>query len=168
MKGLLLLLFFPIASFAQTIHFEDEKILYKGSVSVPGMSANEVAARFGPAIAALMNRETVSTHFLPGENTLVAKDAIALTTPFHLIRKVHFTLRLTAKEAGYTYCIDSVAVTERRRGSKPKIKSAKELLEGMEETGASGTANERLLNEIDLRFQKLLTLLASAMRELGK
>lgn len=168
MKWLLLLLYFPYASFAQTIHFEKDEILYKGSVSLPGVPASEVAARFEPAIAASMEGEIVGIQFPPGENTLVAEGAIALTTPFHIIRKVHFTLRLTANEAGYTYRVDSVAVTERRRGSKLKITSAKELLEGMEDTGVSGTANERLLNEIDLRLQKLLTVLASAMQEAKK
>lgn len=168
MKWLLFLFCLPVAAFAQTIHFDDENIVYENVVPVPGLLANQIFSRLQSALLLTLEKSDAHIAAYPNRNTVEAKSAIDLNAPFHIIRKVHFTISATAKEAGYTYRIDSVYVTERRRGSSQKTKTAEDLLEGMEATGADGTTNERLLNEIDMRFQKILVLLEKGIREQKK
>jgi hypothetical protein len=163
MKKFFFFLFLPLFSFGQTIHFDDENIIYKGKVNAPGMQSGEVYARLEQAINGFLEKKDLTVETFPSGQRLQASGAIRLNSPYHIIRKVRFNLQLTAADEGYTYQLDSVYLEERRRSRKATTKNAEELLESMEETGAGGTAAERLLNEIDMRFQKLIALTASAV-----
>jgi len=56
-----------------------------------------------------------------------------------------------------------VSFTEQKRGEKPSTKSSKEVVDNMGEQGAIVGETEKLLNEVDMRFQKLLALLRSGI-----
>ena len=159
MKYLFLLLLLPLLSPAQTIHFKKKEIIYKGIESASGLSATEVAGRLPNAVAMAADKSDARMEILSTGNPLTWKGTIKLNMPYHIVRTLHFTLQLTPKEGGYDYRIDSVSVIDRRRGDSVEVSSAEELLEGIEDTGPEAIEAERLLNEIDMRFQKLLVLL---------
>jgi hypothetical protein len=164
MKWLIFLLCLPVVPFAQTIHFDDENIVYEGTEMVPGVKGKAILSQLPSAIAAAQEKKTAKTEVVAGKNKVVSTGEMKLKSPFPIIRKVHYRLAVSPNEDGYSYHIDSVYVTEKRRGGKTETKNAEELLEGMEETGNVAIETEKVLNEIDMHFQKLLALLARRMR----
>ncbi len=164
MKYLFLYLLLPLFSLGQTIHADKDKIIYAGSVSLSGEPATAVLPRLQTALQNAFEKCGASGEIQAAHEAVVSVGGMELTTPYHLIRTLHFTLQVTPKEGGYDYRIDSVSVSERRRGGKAKIKSSKELLEGIEDTGNVAIEAERLLNEADMRFQKLLAILETQIK----
>jgi hypothetical protein len=84
-----------------------------------------------------------------------------LETPYNIIRTVTYSISVKAMKNGYSYLIDSVFFSEKVRGEKTVIKPSEEVLENMGETGPIVGRTEKILNETDMRFQKLLALLRS-------
>lgn len=154
---------FPLHLIAQMIHFDGDEIQYNGSVSVPGVSVKEVQLRLHQALPEIVSSKERKEEPVINKDKLTVPCKITLSTPFHLSRQVHFTMQVTAKEGAYTYNIDKVYLTEKRRGGEAKKTSSEDLLKGMEETGNAGAEREKLLNEIDMRFQKLLAQLEAAV-----
>ena len=154
----------PFVSLAQTIHFDHKNIVYKGAVATPGIQDGALLSRLQEAVAAVHNDKRTKAEITSSHHNIVAVGETKLNSPFHILRKVHYTLKLHPAESGYAYHIDSVSVSEKRRGGKPETKHAKELLKGIEDTGTVAIETEKLLNEIDMRFQKLLALLAKRMK----
>lgn len=97
------------------------------------------------------------------EKGVKARGALKLTTPHHLIRILQYTIELTEKDSGYTYRIDSVSLLERVRGEKAKVRTSKELLEALSESGKGAIEAEQLLNEIDMRLQQILAVLRTRL-----
>jgi hypothetical protein len=164
MKWLIFLLCLPVVPFAQTIHFDDKNIVYKGTEMLPDIKEKTILSQLPSALAAAQEKKTANTEVVAGKDKVVSTGEMKLKSPFPIIRKVHYTLAVSPNEDGYSYQIDSVYVTEKRRGGKTETKNAEELLEGMEETGMVAIETEKVLNEIDMRFQKLLVLLARQMK----
>lgn len=164
MKNLFILLFFPFASLAQTIHTEDDRISYKGTIVLAGKSPSSAFSWLHQAVQTAAQKSKTKSDIQTTDNKLTVQGEMKLNTPFHLVRTLQFTLQVTPAAGGYEYRLDSVFVAEKRRGGSTKVKRSKELLEGMEETGTVAIATERLLNEIDLRLQKFLTMMESAAK----
>jgi hypothetical protein len=164
MKLLLFGLLLPLLSAGQTIHFEEDKIVYKGSVNLALSTKDAILERLQTALPAVSKKSIDSLRFHKTDSGLQAFAQIKLKTPYHLIRRVNFAFQLTPREGGYDYQVDSVSLIDGRRGWKQTTKPAAELLEGLEETGLAEIETEILLNEIDLRIQKVLKILENQMR----
>lgn len=164
MKSFFILLFLPFISFSQTIHRDDDDILYKGNVNIVGLAMPELTARLQNALQIASDESNASMSSQLASNEIVSAGEIKLNSTYHVKLTLLFNLRITPSENGYQYRIDSVKVREMKRYSRTTIKPSKELLEGIEETGLTAIEAERLLNEIDLRLQKLLTILEREAR----
>ena len=164
MKLLLFGLLLPLLSAGQTIHFEEDKIVYKGSVNLALLTKDAILERLQNALPVTSKKSTDSLRFHKTDSSLQAFAQIKLKTPYHLIRRVNFALQLMPRQGAYDYKVDSVSLIDGRRGWKQTTKPAAELLEGLEETGIAEIETEMLLNEIDLRIQKVLKVLENQMR----
>ena len=165
MKLFVLLLLLPVFSFSQTIHRDGKKILYTGDVSLMAHSSKDVLSMLNNAVHKLVKKEKRNGGPLTIGDTLSARGEMDLKMVQSLGRKLHYTIRLAAKEDGYAYTVDSVYVTERKFGEKEKTKKDKELLADMEISGPVSESSEKLLNEIDMNVQKLLVMLEKEMKK---
>ncbi|HEV8283442.1 MAG TPA: hypothetical protein VGQ09_03990 [Chitinophagaceae bacterium] len=161
MKVFFALLVLPLFSASQTVHVKDGSILYEGKEKVTGVSASEIYNRIQHILPSLIDDYQIEKQ---SANAVRARGELNLKTPFNIIRTVHYSMELRAVENGYEYLIDSVSFTERKRGEKPSTKSSKEVLDNMSEQGAIVGETERLLNETDMRFQKLLAVLRTRVK----
>ena len=161
MKMLLLYLLLPFVSMGQTVHIKDEKIVYesKEKLSLP---AHEIFNRIQQAVPKIIDSYMLEEQ---SENSIKARGELKLKTPHHLIRTVAYSIKINSTEKGYEYVIDSVIFKEQERGEKPIIKPSRDVLDDMDETGKIVGDTEKILNETDMRFQKLLALLKKEMRE---
>ena len=161
-RSLLFFLLLPFFSAAQTVHVEDNRIVYKGAVKIEATSQADVYARAKMAIASHVNRNEI------GENdkkeTIVSEGMIRLKSPYHLIKTLHYIIELSAGDGNYRYHIDSVYMKQKERGGSTEKISSEELLKGMESTGLVALATEKQLNEIDMNFQKLISLIEADMK----
>jgi hypothetical protein len=162
MKILFFLLLIPFYSQAQTIHVKDERIVYEGEVKMTGVAPSAIAEKMKKALPEIIQSYRVDQE---GANSLRARGEFELTTPYHLIRTVKYTIDLKATDKGYQYKIDSVSFVEQERGKKATTRSSKDVLKDMGETGAIVGVTEKILNETDMKFQKMLAVLKY---ELGK
>ena len=162
MKSLLFFLLLPFFGAAQTVHVEDNRIVYKGAVKLEGTSQADVYARAKKAIASHVNKNEI------GENhkkeTIVSDGMIRLKSPYHLIKTLHYIFELTAGDGEYRYRIDSVSLKQKERGGSTEKISSEELLKGMESTGLVAATTERQLDEIDMNFQKLISLIEADIK----
>ncbi len=101
----------------------------------------------------------------PGEDSLELHGRMRLNTPYPLVRYVNYRFRLTPLDNGYKYVIDSVFYTEQERGRPIDIVPGEEMVERMGETGAIVGDTEKILNETDMRFQKLIAVLRAEMKK---
>ena len=163
MKVLLIALLLPVLSAGQTIHFEKKDILYKGNVKTAGTTATDLSANLSNAVQIAAKETKAKIDQQAGGQMLVAQGMVRMNAPFRIIRNVHFTLTLHPQGSGYDYRIDSVYITEKRRAGRETTRSSKELLEGIEDTGLKAIETERLLNEIDMRLQKVLAIIKRQM-----
>ena len=165
-KYILFLLLVPAVTGGQTAHVEEEKIVYKGTVKLDALDKEKMFERAKNALLSNVkgSRETI----LAEDNEkgmITAKGSIKLASPYHKIRSVEYVFELSAENGKYKYRIDSVYIKERERGGKTKKTSSGELLKGMDVSGESSAITEKLLNEIDMNFQKLLDLINADMKK---
>ena len=160
MKFFFALFLLPLFSASQTVHVKDGSILYEGKEKVAGVSASEISKKIQNILPSLVDNYKIDKQ---SANAVRARGELSLKTPFNIIRTVHYSVELRAIENGYEYLIDSVSFTEQKRGEKSSTKSSKEVLDNMGEQGAVVGETEKLLNEADMRFQKLLALVRSGI-----
>src|SRR5437773_7227379 len=97
MKFLLIILLIPILAFGQTVHVENDQVIYKGMVKADGLNQEELFAR---AKKALLNNVTKEEEALINEeekNKISAIGSIKLKSPYHLIKTVEYQIQLTVK-----------------------------------------------------------------------
>jgi hypothetical protein len=157
-------LLFPLCVSAQTVHVDDKEIEYKNEVKVKGLTTAEIFSRAKQAVESLVNK-TGDLKIDEDEKELKVDGVMRLSTPYPIIRKVNYELKISAKENGYEYKIDEVSLYERHRGYDAHTISSKDLLDQMEESGKPAIEAEKILNAIDLNLQKLLTLLHNRITE---
>ena len=156
MKLLFAVLFLPLFSVSQTVHVKDGEILYEGKEKVEGVSPSQIHERIQHILPSLVTDYRVEKQ---SWEMIRVRGKLKLETPYTIIRTVDYSLELRAIENGFQYLIDSVSFTEQTRGEKPETKSSKEILKNMSEQGEIVGETERLLNETDMRFQRVLAML---------
>jgi hypothetical protein len=156
MKILILLLALPLGSIGQTVHVKYERIVYEGKEKINSSSASEIFKRIHQTVPSLVSSYQVTEQ---SSNTIKADGKFKLNSDYNIVRTVSYNIQLKATEGGYSYVIDSVKFTERNRGEKETTKSSQEILKNMDEAGKIVGDTEKILNETDLRIQKLLELL---------
>ena len=100
-----------------------------------------------------------------GKGMISATGSIKLVSPYHIIKTVDYIFELSVDDGKYEYRIDSVYVKEVERGGKAAKISSEELLKAMNVNGPASSTAEEQLNEIDMKFQRLIALFKSDMRK---
>jgi hypothetical protein len=156
----------PVLSFGQTVHVEDGKIDYKGKEQVAKLTREELYQRAKAALLEIVKPEKGQLFKDNAENGEVAAiGEIRLHSPYSIIRKLQYTIKLTAKDEGYKYHIDSVFIIEHERGGNTVSTPSEELVKKMEVSGPTAIKTEKQLNEIDMDLQKLLALIRADMEK---
>ncbi len=165
---ILILFLAPMAACGQTVHIDEDRIVYKGTVVVNNASQADLYQRARDA----MQNVSVGKAEIIDENKdkgkITAKGKLRLVTPYHLIRTVEYVIELTVEEGQYTYRIDSVYLKQAERGAKTTRLPSEKLVKGVEATGAESVESEKELNEIDMNFQKLLAIVHSDIKRTGR
>jgi len=161
MRCLLFFVALPFFATSQTVHVEDNRIVYKGAFKLEKMNAADVYARAKMAIARNVNDKTDD---IGQETTISSTGSIRLKSPYHLIKTVHYTIALNARDGECQYRIDSVYITQKERGGSTRVFPSEELLKGLDVNGLVASAAEKQLNEIDMDFQKLIDLIGADLK----
>lgn len=161
MKVLFLFLILPVFAYGQTIHVKDDKIVYEGKEKSI-LPVKETFDRIQVALPKIVDNYSIEQQT---ENSIVAKGELKLKTPHHIKRTVHYFLKITSTENGYEYLIDSVMFKEREKGEKEIIIPSQKVVKNMDETGKVVGVTEKILNETDMKFQKLLALLRREVKQ---
>jgi hypothetical protein len=168
-KQLIFLLLIQPAASGQTAHVGGDRIVYKGNLQVDAVKKDELYAR---AKTALLNNVKGKEQTVIEDNIeqgkITAQGIIWLVTPYHLIRTVEYVFEMKVEDGSYQYRIDSVYFEEKERGGKAVKTSSEDLVKRMEITGLTSVNTERLLNEIDMNFQKVIDLINAGMNKPGE
>ena len=169
-KQVILFLLVPAVTFGQTIHIDSNRIVYKGAVKLDAVNKDELYARARNAIFDNVKEDSIITDNKE-KGMIAAKGSIKLASPYHIIKKVEYILELTVDDGKYEYRIDSVSIKQVERGGKTTRIYADEILQGLDLTASGfvpGYGNvEKQVNEIDMNFQKLITLINADMKRLS-
>jgi hypothetical protein len=163
MKWLLILLLIPYSSICQTVHMEDERIVYKGllKTSVP-------FEQLKPVIEKAM-QSTGNKNLLWSNDSLTNEIAINVAMKLKgdpsIDNDLKYQISFRRKDDGYEYKIDSVSLRQKERGYDTKLISSEELIKALDNTGTVATLIEKQLNEMDMRFQQLLDVLRNNLEE---
>ena len=164
MKCLFIFLLIPFIANCQTVHLEDERIAYKGGIKSDKASFEKL----NQAIHAVLDHKgnkAVSFVQDTASGAIIASARMKLKSTQSVINNLHYTITVTQEKSGYKYTIDSVYLVSEERGVGTKKIPSEELVEGMETTGPVASQTEKILNEIDMKFQKVLDLLANYLKE---
>jgi len=161
MKILLLCLLLPVFSLGQTVHIKDDKIVYEGKENIASPN-NEMFKRIQQTVSKMVDNYQLEEQ---SGQSIKARGELRLTTPYHFIRTVSYSIKIDVTESGYEYKIDSVIFKEQERGEKAVIKPSEKVVEDMGETGKIVGDTEKILNETDMRFQELLARLKKQIKE---
>ena len=160
------LLLIPVVTNGQTVHVDEDRIVYKGTVKLENVNKEIMYSR---AKNAILNNVKGSKKGIVEDNKekekIAANGSIKLSSPHHIIKTVEYILELLVEDGKYKYRIDSVYIKQVERGGKRNKISSEELLKGMEVTGSTSANTEKQLNEIDMKFQKLLALVNNDMKK---
>jgi hypothetical protein len=163
MKWFLILLLIPCSSICQTVHMEDEKIVYKGSLKT-NLAFDQLKQVIEKTMQSTGNKEVSWTSdSLANEMTINAETK--LKGDQSVINNLQYRIRFKLKNDAYEYKIDSVVLRQKERGYKTTLISSKELIKELDNTGTVATLVEKQLNEIDMRFQQLLDVLRNDLKE---
>jgi|GEM_PF-1509507 len=155
----------PVSMYGQTVHADEDRIVYKGTVSVANAAQAELYERAKDAIQHVKAGKKNNFHENKEQGKLVASGTVRLMTPYHIIRAVHYTFELSVEDGKYKYRIDSVYMTEKERGGKTVKISSEKMLKAVEETGPVSIEAEKKLNELDMNFQKIIALVNAEMKK---
>jgi hypothetical protein len=165
-KHLLYLLLLPTVTYGQTVHIDEDRIVYKGAVNVGQINKEELYETAKQSIYDNVKGSKANTIKDDRQNgKICVKGTIKLTTPYEIIRTVGYVLELSVEEGGYKYRIDSVYMKQVERGGKTIKVPSTEVFKGIEATGPEAVETEKVLNEIDLKFQKILVLISNDIKK---
>ena len=155
MKWILFCLFLPLYSFSQTVHIDDDEIVYKGSINQSTGNTNNqqsLSTRLSDAINKIEGKELKSDN---GKTTVEIK----LRTPYYLIRKTSFDVSLNQTDSSIKYELNNFIIEETIRGKESKTIASKKIVKDMGESGIPSIEAEKILNQIDMRIQEFIALL---------
>lgn len=159
MKICFLILLLPFLSAAQTVHVDDDEVKYKGTIKVDGAAGSALFSRAQQAVKALNEYHNVKDQKVDQGNGITVRAETKLPTPYTHKRKLYYSIQLTPVDGGLQYKIDSVSVSEKRRGYKETVKTSEELLEELDAAGLIRNATQEILNQIDMKFQQLIAVM---------
>ena len=164
MKSILFLLLIPFFTSAQTVHVEDNKIIYKEKVHVEGATAEQLAALAKQAIFHLDKKNDPKiVQDKNGTTKIWSAGVIKLTSSDNVSKKVIYIIEIDVEKENYQYRIDSVYLVQKERGGHSTKISSEDLLSEMKTSGPVAARTERQLNEIDMDFQKLIDCIKNDM-----
>jgi hypothetical protein len=153
----------PVAG--QTVHVNDDRIVYENKVPVDKANQKELFFRAQKAIADNVTQQPTLISTDAVNNEVSGQGSIRLKSFYHLIKTLFYTIKLSIRDGGYQYQIDSVYLKEEERGGRTKFLSSNELLKGMEVSGSASWMMEEQLNEIDMNLQKVIALVKGEMNK---
>jgi hypothetical protein len=163
MKWLLILLFIPFSPFCQTVHLDEDKIVYKGSVKTSA-SFNEVQEAVEKAIGQTKSK-IISWQIDSSTNEITVNAEMKLKSDRTMLNSMRYMVKSTLKEGDYHYKIDSVYVLNKEIGYRTTTITSKELIKKLDDTGPIASEAEKQLNEIDMRFEQLTELLKNYLKK---
>ena len=165
-KYIIFVLLTPMMTSAQTVHVDSERIVYKGTVRLDAVNKDELFARAKYVFSSHTtgDKKLIITDSNEKE-MIIAKGTMRLASPYSIISTVEYIFELSPDEGGFKYRIDSVYIKETERGGKTNKISSEELLKGMDMSGSVAAATEKKLNEIDMKFEKIIDLVITAMKK---
>jgi hypothetical protein len=165
-KQIVFFLFMPAVAVGQTVHVHENRVVYKGVVNVANVNKEEL---YGRAKDAIYNNVKGGRENIVADDKekgmIAVKGSIRLTTPYELIRKVEYILEVSVDNGNYKYRIDSVYLRQVERGGEKIKASSEKLLKAVDVTGPEAAEAEKLLNEMDMNFQKLLALINADIKK---
>jgi hypothetical protein len=163
MKWFLILLLIPYSSICQTVHMEDERIVYKGFLKT-SLAFDQLKQVIEKTMQSTGNKMVAWTNdSLTNEMTINA--GMKLKGDQSVINHLQYSILFKQKNDGYEYRIDSVVLRQKERGYKITLISSEQLIKELDNTGIVATRIEKQLNEIDMRFQQLLDVLHNDLKE---
>jgi hypothetical protein len=163
MKWFLILLLIPCSCIGQTVHMEDERIVYKGLLKT-NVAFEQLKPVIEKAMQSTRNKNLLWTDdSLANEITIKAE--MKLKSDPSVVNYLQYKISFNHKDDGYEYKIDSVSLQQKERGYDTKLISSKELIKELDNTGTVATLIEKQLNEMDMRFQQLLDVLRNYLKE---
>jgi len=165
-KYIIFVLLTPVTTSGQTVHIDSERIVYKGTIRLDDVNKDELFARAKNVFSNNMNgAEKVMITGKNEKEMIIAKGTMRLTSPYSMISTVEYIFELSPAEGGFKYRIDSVYIKETERGGKTNKISSSELLKDMDMSGAVAAATEKKLNEIDMKFEKIIDEVVTGMKK---
>ena len=156
----------PMMTSGQTVHVDSDRIVYKGTVRLDDVNKDELLARANHVLSTNIKRdEKVMITNDNEKEMIIAKGTMRLTSPYSMISTVEYIFELSRNEGGFKYRIDSVYIKETERGGKTNKISSGELLKGIDMSGAVAAATEKKLNEIDMKFEKIIDMVIADMKK---
>ncbi len=154
---LLLMLLLPTLALGQTIHFEKDRVGYKGKME---FNRSDKSDNYLKAKDLLLNIVKVRPDSLKEnkeEKELIASASMRLpSSKHHITKTLDYNLRLKPGDDAIGYEIGNIKLNIKERGKKTKTLHAEEILKGMEENGKVSMMAEKELNAIDMHFQNLI------------
>jgi len=163
MKVILFLLWIPFSISAQTVHVENNKIIYKEKVHVEGATAEQLAELAKQAISHLDKNNDPKIVQEKGKTRVWSAGEMKLTSSDHVSKKVTYIIEINVEKENYQYRIDSVYIVQKEPGHHSTKMSSEDLLSKMNSSGPVAASTERQLNEIDMDFQKLIDRIKNYM-----
>jgi len=164
---LLLILLLPALALAQTVHFEKDRVAYKGKMEFQGSGKSDNYIKAKDLLLNIVKAAPDSLKENEKENELIASASMQLPSPKHQITKtLDYKLRLKPGKEGIGYEIGDIKLNVAERGKKTKTLHAEDILKGMEENGKVSMMSERELNEIDMHLQKLIASMQAQLRNI--
>jgi len=155
----------PLQLLGQTVHVDEDRIVYKEKVKVANASQAELYERAKEAILNIKSGKQNIIKENSEKGVIVANGKIKLVTPYHIIRTVHYVFEIAVEDGKYNYRIDSVYMVEKERGGKTSMISSEKMVKAVEETGVTSIEAEKKLNELDMNFQKIIALVNADMKK---
>ena len=163
---MIFLLLLPAITNGQTVHVDSNRIVYKETVKLDKINKEEL---FDRSKIALLNNVKGKKEIIVTDNVekgmIAATGSIKLASPYHIVKTVEYIFELSVDDGKYEYRIDSVYIKQFERGEKMIKIASEELLKGIEVGQPVSGKTEKLLNEIDMIFQKLIALVNSDMKK---
>jgi hypothetical protein len=157
MKWFLFFLLIPFSSVCQTVHMEDDQIVYKGSVKT-NVSFDQFKNAVAQALEATKSK-TITYDADSMANEIIVNAEMKLKSNQTFTKILQYRLKLKLKEGEYQYTIDSVVLRQKERGYATTNISSEQLIKMLDNTGPVASQAEKQMNEIDMRFQQLLDVL---------
>jgi hypothetical protein len=163
LRSILIFVFLlPAFALAQTVHVDNEKIVYKGDIKLKAGSTGDLFADAKNLLLNYVNRSPDSLKEDEFERQLASTALIQLPSPYHLKKHLLCTVKFKVKDDEIDYEINNVILKLQERGDKPRFIPSHVLLKKMEENGKVARETERQLNEIDMYIQRMIAMMKSA------